>query len=100
MSNISVHNRVLEHITKREIISIEDQAELLGIARSSVYYKPVAANPEDFLIMNRIDEIYTEQPYYGILPMTAQLKRDRYTINHKRVQRLMREMGIEAIYPK
>jgi len=100
MSNISVHDRVIQHISKREIISIEDQAVLLGIARSSVYYKPVAANPEDFLIMNRIDEIYTEQPYYGIRPMTAQLKRDAYTVNHKRVQRLMREMGIEAIHPK
>jgi putative transposase len=100
MNNMPVHDRVLTHITKGEIISIEDQAALLGIARSSVYYRPVAPNPEDFIIMNRIDEIYTEQPYYGIRPMTEQLKLDGFWVNHKRVGRLMKEMGIEAIYPK
>jgi putative transposase len=50
--------------------------------------------------MNKIDEIYTEQPYYGYRPITAQLKRGGFIINHKRVKRLMRQMGIEAIYPK
>lgn len=50
--------------------------------------------------MQKIDEIYTELPYYGIRRMTAELVDQKYVVNHKRVQRLMREMGIEAIYPK
>ena len=74
------------------------QAELLGIGRSSLYYIPVAPNPEDFLIMNRMDEIYTDFPYYGYRKMTAQLRRDGYSVNHKRVSRLMNEMGIQAIF--
>lgn len=73
---------------------------MLGIARSSVYYQPVAPNPDDFLIMNQIDSIYTQQPYYGYRPMTKQLKRDGFVVNHKRVLKLMHQMGIEAIYPK
>ena len=50
--------------------------------------------------MRRIDEIYTEFPYYGSPKITAQLQRDKIIVNHKMVERLMREMGIEAIYPK
>lgn len=50
--------------------------------------------------MQKIDEIYTELPYYGIRRMTAELVDQRYVVNHKHVARLMREMGIEAIYPK
>jgi len=50
--------------------------------------------------MNRIDKIYTEFPYYGYRKITEQLDRDGYPANHKRVLRLMKDMGIEAIYPK
>ena len=98
--NLSPHDIVLQYINKQEPLSIMEQASCLGIARSSVYYQPVAPNPEDFVLMNRMDEIYTDQPYYGILKMTEQLQRELFMVNHKRVRRLMREMGIEAIYPK
>jgi len=50
--------------------------------------------------MNEIDRIYTDFPYYGYRRITKQLDRDGYPVNHKRVLRLMKEMGIEAIYPK
>jgi len=65
-----------------------------------VYYQPVPVDPRDVVIMTKIDEIYTELPYYGIRRMTAELKKQQIDINHKHVARLMREMGIEAIYPK
>jgi putative transposase len=99
-TNLSAHQIVLSHINRQAPLSIVEQTTLLGIARSSVYYVPVAPNPEDFIIMNQIDEIYTEQPYYGYRPMTKQLQRDGFMINHKRTARLMRDMGLEAIYPK
>jgi putative transposase len=50
--------------------------------------------------MQKIDETYTELPYYGIRRMTAELINQGYTVNHKRVARLMRQMGLEAVYPK
>lgn len=81
-------------------IPISTQAKLLGISRASVYYHPAPVSPEDLLLMSRIDEIYTDMPYYGIMRMTHQLRRDGYTVNEKRIRRLMREMGLEAIYRK
>ena len=51
-------------------------------------------------LMNQIDKIYTEQPYYGRIKITEQLKRDGTNVNHKRVGRLMRIMGIQAIIPR
>ena len=80
-------------------ISITRQAELLGIARSTIYYRPIV-DPYDLTLMHLIDEKYTRTPFYGSRKMTASLKRDGYRVNRKRVQRLMRLMGIEAIYPK
>jgi putative transposase len=75
-------------------------ADLLGISRRSIYYQPVPVDPEDLSLTQRIDEIYTEQPYYGVVRMTKQLQQDQYAVGEKRVRRLMREMGLEAIYPK
>lgn len=79
-------------------ISINRQSELLGISRSSVYYHPIVN--DDFVIMNSIDEIYTKIPFYGSRKIKEQLKRDGWSISRKKVQRLMRIIGIEAIYPK
>jgi len=80
-------------------ITITRQAELLGIARPTVYYKPVV-DPYDIELMRFIDEQYTKTPFYGSRRMTVSLNRNSYLVNRKRVQRLMRLMGIEAIYPK
>jgi putative transposase len=75
------------------------QAELLSISRSSLYYQPRPPSSEEITIKHRIDEISTEYPHYGSRRMTAQLQREGMEINRKAVQRHMREMGIEAIFP-
>ena len=77
------------------------QCELLGLPRSSYYYEPAAAPAEDLRLMRLIDEQYTRQPVYGSRRMAVWLKEDcGEPVNRKRVQRLMRIMGLEAIYPK
>lgn len=80
-------------------ISVSRQAELLGIARSSIYYQPVQ-NEEDILISRLIDEIYTEAPFYGSRKIKAALARHGHVVGLERVQDLMRTMGLEAIYAK
>lgn len=84
--------------TTREL-SISRQTALLGISRSSVYYTPVV-DEDDLLLMRLIDEHYTQTPFYGSRKMTAILNKRGYPVNRKHVQRLMRHMGLEAIYPK
>ena len=82
-------------------ISIQRQCELLGLSRASVYYTPVPESPEDLRIKRLIDEEYTRHPFYGVRRMTTWLQEDELEdVNIKRVRRLMREMGLEAIYPK
>lgn len=81
-------------------LSIRKQCELLGINRSRLYYKPMSVNDEDLAIMNLIDEQYTETPFYGIRRMTAYLRREKgLVVNRKKVRRLMRLMGLIAVYP-
>jgi putative transposase len=81
-------------------ISIVRQADLLDISRSSIYYVP-RVHGEDIRIMNHIDEIYTACPFYGSRRMKWALKDDyEISICRDRVRRLMRIVGIEAIYPK
>ncbi|MDA3130317.1 IS3 family transposase [Aliibacillus thermotolerans] len=80
-------------------LSITKQAELLRLNRSSLYYKPVGPSAEDVAIKHRIDEIYTKYPFYGSRRITALLNQEGVNINRKRVQRHMREMGIQAVYP-
>jgi len=70
------------------------QAELLTINRSSLYYRPVRVSREELDLRRQIDELYTEHPYYGSRRIAVILN-----VNRKTVQRLMREMGIQAIYP-
>jgi len=82
-----------------ETIPVKRQAELLGIPRSTVYYKP-ALDPYNLELMHLIDEQYTKTPFYGSRRMRETLRRKSYPVNRKRVQRLMRIMGIQAIYPK
>ena len=81
-------------------LSLLRQCLLLGINRSTVYYKSRLITQQDFEIMRLIDEQYMRTPVYGTRSMRDHLIRNGYKINRKRVQRLMRIMGIEAIYPK
>ena len=81
-------------------ISLSRQAELLGISRSSIYYKPII-DPEEIRLMGLIDEIYTKYPFYGSRRIQYELwKRHEVAICRQYVQGLMRKMGLEAIYPK
>jgi len=80
--------------------SLSRQCELLGVSRSAAYYKARPVKPEDLELMRLIDEQYMKTPAYGARSMRNHLNRLGYKINRKRVQRLMRLMGIEAIYPK
>ena len=81
-------------------MSVKRQCELLGLARSSWYYKPVAEDPEDLRLMRLIDEQYTRTPFYGVRRMAIELRDIGEQVNLKRVRRLMRKMGLEAVYPK
>lgn len=81
-------------------ISIARQCELLGLNRTSFYYQPRAENEEDAFLRRVIDEQYTRTPFYGYRKMTIYLQRLGLTVNHKRVLRLLKKLGLEAIYPK
>ena len=82
-------------------LSIRRQCELLRLNRSSLYYAKQPENQEDLAIMEAIDRQYTLDPCYGIRRMTAHLKKiEGFDVNHKRVRRLMRLMGLMAIYQK
>lgn len=82
-------------------ITIKRQAELLSINRTSVYRQPPEQRESEanIQIMHAIDRLYTQHPYYGYRRMTVTLQRAGWVVNRKRVRRLMRKMGIQAIYP-
>ena len=81
-------------------LSVRRQCELLGLKRSSLYYEPGGETAENLRLMRLIDEQYTACPFYGSRRMTEWLVQRGEEVNRKRVQRLMRTMGLEAIYPK
>jgi putative transposase len=80
---------------------VRRQCELLGLRRSSLYYQPCGETAENLWLMRLIDEQYTAHPFYGSRKMAAWLREvHQEEVNRKRVQRLMRRMGLEATYPK
>lgn len=81
-------------------ISVARRCELLGLSRSSFYYVPRPENEYNLELMRLIDEQYLRTPFYGVPRMTAWLRVRKHAVNPKRVRRLMRMMGLEAIYPK
>jgi putative transposase len=80
--------------------SLRRQCEVLNLNRSSIYYQPRPENPYHVELMNLIDEKYTDMPYYGVPRMTEHLRQSGHVTGPKLVRRLMRQMGLEAIYPK
>ena len=80
--------------------SISRQCQLLSLSRSSFYYAPVPISAEDLELMRLIDEQYLETPTFGSRSMVRHFWRQGRKVNRKRIQRLMRIMGIEAVYPK
>jgi putative transposase len=87
-------------IGRSESLSISSQCRLLGISRSSFYYKPKPMKKEDLNLMRLIDEQFLKTPTWGSRSMRNHLRRLGYKVNRKRIQRLMRIMGLEPIYPK
>jgi putative transposase len=83
-----------------EQISLRRQCDLLGLHRSGLYYQAQAESTQNLELMNLLDEQYTRAPFYGVRRMTAWLRQQGKEVNEKRVRRLLREMGLEALYPK
>ena len=79
-------------------LPIVRQCALLGVSRSSLYYRPKGASEADLSLMREMDRQYLETPFYGSRRMKAWLERQGKQVSRKRVQRLMRVMGLRAIY--
>jgi len=83
-----------------EAFSLRQQCELLGLNRSGLYYRTAGESDENLALMRLLDEQYTRTPCYGVLRMVAYLRSLGYEVNPKRVRRLLRTMGLEAVYQK
>lgn len=81
-------------------LSLTRQSALLGISRSSLYYEPRGESAETLDLMRRIDALYLKHPFYGSRQMACHLKREGSSTGRHRVRRLMREMGLQALYAK
>ena len=91
------------HLIRREntALSIVKQCDLLDIHRSGIYFKPKAESSLNLNLMRLIDEKFIDCPFYGVPRMTTWLKEDKgYSINHKRIERLYKTMGLQTIFPK
>jgi putative transposase len=87
-------------ITRECDLPVTRQCQLLNLNRSTVYYPPRPVSDDDLRLMRRIDEMYLQRPFYGSRRIRDWLQDEGITANRKRVQRLMRQMGLVAIYPK
>ena len=76
------------------------RCELLDVARSTAYYRPEPFSEEDLVLMRLIDKIHLQWPFYGSRRIRDELESGGHTVNRKRVQRLMRQMGVRALYPR
>ena len=80
-------------------IAVTRQCELLGLAKSTYYYRPCGESEYNIMLTSRIDAIYTKCPFYGYPRITHVLKRDGYDVGYKRIYRLMALMGIQGVCP-
>lgn len=76
------------------------RCELLDVARSSAYYRPEWVGAQDLALMRLIDEIHLQYPFYGSRRLRNELEDRSHTVNRKRVQQLMRQMDLTALYPQ
>lgn len=86
--------------SNHKTLSISSQCDLLGVPRSTYYYRPIPETDYNLTLMREIDLLYLDHPYYGRRLMTGALKLKGFNVNPKRVLRLMKQMCIQAIYPK
>lgn len=98
-STLSRAERVAWLDRGRGALPLTIQTDLLGLNRTSLYYRPVGPGPLEVALKHRIDEIYTKRPFYGSRRITAQLQHEGYAVNRKRIQTYMREMGIWGLAP-
>jgi len=91
---------MLNFVKPNKNLSIRRQCKLLSVNRSNVYYMPIVESQENLSIMRLMDEHYLDHPTYGVLQMQDFLFSKGHIVNHKRVRRLLRKMGLMAIYPK
>ena len=98
MLDMSIRRGLLDPASAE--LSLTRQCALLGVSRSGYYYEPVGESAENLRLMRLLDEQYLRTPFYGVRRMWAWLTREGYEVNVKRVRRLLRVMGLEAIYPK
>jgi len=87
-------------IDKESELPVTKQCELLSVNRSSVYYQPAPAPVEDLAVMRALDEIHLLRPFLGSRRLVDELQGKGFTVNRKRVLRLMRVMNLSPIYPK
>ncbi len=87
-------------INKEYDLPVTRQCQLLYLNRSTVYYQPKPVSGVDLMLMRRMDEMHLQRPFYGSRRLRDWLQDEGHDINRKRVQRLMRRMGIMALYPK
>jgi len=87
-------------ISDKASLSLRAQCRLLELPRSDLYYEPVGVSAEELALRGRLDRLYTAHPYYGVRRMVAALGAEGLVVNVKRVRRLLREMGLAAVYPK
>ena len=95
---IKEKRRLIERENKG--ISIRRQCELVGLTRSNWYYTPAEVSGETLRLMGRVDEIFTEYPFYGSRRIREALRREGIEVGRERIQGCMRQMGLRAIYPK
>jgi len=88
------------YVSEKELLSIRRQCELLDLSRSNVYYQAVGESEENLRIMRIMDEEFLEHPTHGVLQMQDFLFSFGFLVNPKRIRRLLRKMGIMALYPK
>src|SRR5690606_5811757 len=87
-------------IDKKLELPVSRQCELLKVSRSNCYYQPAPVPLEDLLVMRVLDEIHLLRPFLGSRRLVDEVKQNGFTVNRKRLRRLLRLMGISAIYPK
>ena len=96
----SLEQRRLWIIPQHPQISVRRQCELLGLAPSSYYYQAQPESSENLFYMRWLDREYTDRPFYGVEKMTAGLQNQGHPVGPKRVRRLLRAMGLMAVYAK
>lgn len=87
-------------INRKGALSVSEQCKLLSVHRSKVYYSKKGESEKNLRLMRRIDELYTDHPTWGSRKLRDRLRLEGHGVNRKRIQRLMRVMGLEVLYPK